>query len=111
MKFDIDKLNEVYRDELGPPENNSDLIARIAARIAIEELVRQNNEPCQTPNREQQLIDICFDLVFTVLDHDHAAKFIKMTQEQKGKWVAERLRGCGFDTAPVGCSWGVLKTS
>jgi len=36
-----------------------------------------------------------------------------MNKEQKlidqANWVAEQLRGCGFDTTPCGSSWGVLK--
>lgn len=32
-----------------------------------------------------------------------------MTIEQRAEWVANQLRGCGFDTHPCGASWGILK--
>ena len=35
--------------------------------------------------------------------------FIIMTREEKGKYIADQLRGIGFDTNPCGMSWGVLK--
>jgi hypothetical protein len=60
--------------------------------------------------REQQLVDICFTCVLTVLDPEYVEGFAKMTQEEKAAWVARQLRSCGFDTEPVGASWGVLKS-
>lgn len=60
-------------------------------------------------NREQKLIDICFELVATVLDVDCRDTFIKMSQEDRMLWVANQLKQCGFNTVPCGASWGILK--
>jgi len=59
--------------------------------------------------REQKLIDILFSCVLTISDPEHAGAFSKKTKEERAAWVAEQLRGCGFDTSPVGASWGVLR--
>ena len=59
---------------------------------------------------EQKLVDICFECVLTALDHEHVEKFVKMTIAERAEWVARQLRECGFDTEPVGASWGSLKT-
>lgn len=56
--------------------------------------------------REQTLVDIAFQLVSAT--HFSADWFATMTHEQKMKWVAEQLAGCGFHTTPMGASWGVL---
>lgn len=58
--------------------------------------------------KEQELIDICFQLVLTCLDKKYVKNFIKMSQEQKAEWVAAQLKGCGFSTHPCGSSWGIL---
>lgn len=58
--------------------------------------------------KEQELIDICFQLVLTCLDKKYVKNFIKMSQEQKAEWVATQLKGCGFPTHPCGASWGIL---
>lgn len=60
--------------------------------------------------REQKLVNILFQCVLTATDREHAKTFAKMTVEQRATWVAEQLRGCGFDTQPIGASWGVLVT-
>lgn len=57
---------------------------------------------------EQKLVDICFQCVLTVLDREHVALFTKMSQAERAEWVAKQLRASGFDTQPVGASWGVL---
>lgn len=57
---------------------------------------------------EQKLIDICFQCVLTVLDHEHIELFTKMSIAERAEWVAKQLRACGFDTQPVGASWGAL---
>ena len=31
------------------------------------------------------------------------------TKEQLAEWIARNLRDLGFDTQPMGSSWGVLK--
>jgi hypothetical protein len=59
-------------------------------------------------SKEQKLIDICFDLVLTY--HNFPQSFVGKSQDDVAKWVSEQLRGCGFDTEPVGASWGVLKS-
>ena len=56
----------------------------------------------------QKLIDICFQCVLTVLDHEHIETFQKMSIEERATWVASQLRACGFDTKPVGACWGAL---
>lgn len=33
----------------------------------------------------------------------------KLLSDIAAEWVADQLRKCGFDTAPCGASWGVLK--
>lgn len=58
--------------------------------------------------QEQKLIDICFELVLTATHPNHRHDFWKKTRDEKAAWVAEQLRGCGFDTTPCGASWGVL---
>lgn len=59
-------------------------------------------------DREQKLVDIAFDLVATAFDREHAGYMHKLSNEQRMAWVADQLRKCGFDTRPVGASWGVL---
>ena len=57
-------------------------------------------------SKEQQLVDICFSIALTV--KDNYKHFKKKDNEFVANWVAEQLRGCGFDTSPCGSSWGVL---
>jgi hypothetical protein len=59
--------------------------------------------PCES--REQKLIDILFQ---SVLVSTSSSWFKGKSNEEKAKWVAEQLRGCGFNTEPCGSSWGVL---
>ena len=54
---------------------------------------------------EQKLIDICFELVLVATQNK---KFCKKSNEEKAAWVARQLRLCGFETEPMGASWGVL---
>lgn len=57
---------------------------------------------------EQKLIDICFEIALTI----HRDKSFNLkSREEIAKWVAKQLRVCGFDTQPVGASWGKLKHS
>ncbi len=57
-------------------------------------------------NKEQELVDLCFELVFTAVEcHDY---FKDKTKVQIAEWVSGRLAGCGFPTVPVGMSWGML---
>lgn len=50
----------------------------------------------------QKLIDILFDVALTIERANLA------DDEAKAAWVAQKLKGCGFYTMPVGSSWGVL---
>ncbi len=62
----------------------------------------------RTGSDKQKLVDICFECVLTVLDRDYVKTFTKMTQAERAEWVTKQLRACGFDTQPIGASWGVL---
>lgn len=55
----------------------------------------------------QKLVDVCFEIGLTISDPKF--KFTKMTQEKRAEWIAKQLRLCGFDTEPVGASYGRLK--
>ena len=55
---------------------------------------------------EQRLIDIMFEVAFMVRE---MKTFQKMEREELADWIRTQLRSCGFDTEPVGASWGVLK--
>ena len=57
-------------------------------------------------NREQKLVDICFQIGITINNNE---RFQKMSVPEVADWIAKQLRGCGFDTYPCGASWGVLK--
>lgn len=56
-------------------------------------------------SREQELVDIMFAVAYHV-KYYHPKDW---TNEQTMKWVAEQLRSMGYDTQPMGVSWGVLK--
>ena len=65
-----------------------------------------------TRSNEQKLIDIMFQIA------QHSAiywssgpqeKYYSDKREEHMAWVAEQLRECGFDTQPIGSSWGSLK--
>ncbi len=56
-------------------------------------------------NNDQELIDICFELVL----HSRDDRLQNKSTEEVAAWVADQLRKCGFDTKPIGASWGVLK--
>lgn len=55
---------------------------------------------------EQKLVDICFEIGLTIKGNE-ALK--SMSNEGLANWIAEQLRGCGFDTIPMGSSCGMLK--
>jgi hypothetical protein len=57
-------------------------------------------------NREQQLIDITFQIALTVWKHSDW--FESKTKEEVCSWVSKQLKECGFNTIPIGSSWGVL---
>lgn len=55
--------------------------------------------------REQKLVDICFQLAIMVHCDE---RFAKRGVEGVAEYVASQLKQCGFPTHPVGMSWGVL---
>jgi hypothetical protein len=57
-------------------------------------------------DREQELIDIIFQIAQVSAQHMHGK-----TQEEICTWTAKQLRECGYDTEPIGASWGVLKSN
>jgi hypothetical protein len=58
---------------------------------------------------KQKLIDIIFDLAHVTWDSTRRNIDTWKTQEEYMEWVASKLESCGFETTPVGASWGVLK--
>lgn len=65
-------------------------------------------------HREQKLVDLCFQiaLMISTPGKDRGGipyDLTKLSASEKAAWVAKQLRACGFDTEPVGSSWGVLK--
>ena len=59
-------------------------------------------------SKEQKLVDIMFSIVMMIHDPKYRDNFMKMNREEIAEYVAEQLRGCGFDTQPCGISWGLL---
>ena len=57
-------------------------------------------------SKEQKLVDICFQVAIMV--HEHPS-FKGKSSEYVVEYVAEQLRECGFDTVPLGSSWGILR--
>lgn len=61
---------------------------------------------------EQHLIDIMFEMVIRLTDIHLGNKPCPFKdREAAAKWVAHHLREGGFDTEPMGMSWGMLKQS
>ena len=54
---------------------------------------------------KQKLVDICFQIAFTV---QRNKSLIDMPHEQLAEWVITQLKNSGFETMPCGASWGVL---
>jgi hypothetical protein len=63
---------------------------------------------CRDENKQQELVNICYELVFTCTEKMNIKRFTKMTMEEKAEWVSKILKGCGFPTHPQGALWGVL---
>lgn len=61
-----------------------------------------------TMSREQKLIDLTFEITAMISNPIYSFLFAHKTQEERMDWVATQLRSCGFDTQPIGSSWGVL---
>lgn len=57
-------------------------------------------------SKPQELIDFIFAMGLTI----HNSQFFKnKTNEEVAIWIAEQLRQIGYDTEPIGSSWGFLK--
>ena len=54
---------------------------------------------------EQKFIDLMFEMVM-VTTNDPV--FCKRPRGERMAWVANNLRDMGYDTHPIGMSWGVL---
>ncbi len=59
-------------------------------------------------HKQQDLVDICYDLVLTCTEERNIKIFKKMTNEEKAEWVRRQLTNCGFPNHPQGALWGVL---
>lgn len=59
-------------------------------------------------SKEQKLIDIMFQVAQHSALNWSSPDYYGDHQEKHMEWVAEQLRECGFDTRPVGSTWGVL---
>ncbi len=58
-------------------------------------------------NKEQQLIDIMFEVALTI--NNNIDWFQNKSDEDVCAWVRRQLNLCGFDVVPIGSSWGVLR--
>jgi hypothetical protein len=51
----------------------------------------------------RDLVDITFQIAIAAAEHMHGK-----TTEEVATWTAAQLRGCGYETVPMGASWGYL---
>lgn len=56
-------------------------------------------------NNEQKLIDIMFEIALTIHNNPY---FINKNNEEICDWIRDQLKKCGFNTQPIGSSWGIL---
>jgi hypothetical protein len=54
--------------------------------------------------REQQLVDAIFEIAVRM----QMGEIKPLSREAAAEYVASQLRALGFDTSPLGMSWGVL---
>jgi hypothetical protein len=54
---------------------------------------------------KQELIDLMFQLVLVATSDK---KFCKKPRGERMAWVANQLREMGYDTHPIGMTWGTL---
>ena len=54
---------------------------------------------------DQKLIDIMFEVGLMI----HQYSETMGSREDVAKWIAAQLKLCGYDTQPMGASWGSLK--
>jgi len=59
-------------------------------------------------NNEQKLINLMFEMVLATTSDPI---FCKRPRGERMAFVANKLRERGFDTHPIGMSWGVLVNS
>ena len=57
-------------------------------------------------SNEQKLIDIMFEIGLMIHNNEW---FNEKSNEEVAEWIREQLKMCGFDTKPIGSSWGALK--
>jgi len=55
---------------------------------------------------QQILIDMMFEIGIMIHTDN---RLRKLSRDEIGEWIAEQLRMMGFDTHPVGSSWGMLE--
>ena len=65
------------------------------------------NSTIMSKEKEQKLVDIIFSVALTVNENHHYWK--DKSREELAAWVSRQLSLCGFETEPIGSSWGVLK--
>jgi len=62
---------------------------------------------------DQKLIDICFQIAMTMhmlgIVNESKGPQLIMSRDELADWIARQLKICGYDTEPVGSSWGRLK--
>lgn len=56
-------------------------------------------------SQQQKLIDLIFSMVIATTNDP---VFCKRPRGERMAWVANNLRSMGYDTHPIGMSWGVL---
>jgi hypothetical protein len=69
--------------------------------------------PQHTESNEQKLIDLMFEIGIKGYGwgYDcHSKNASKKNNEQIADWIAKGLMDIGFETTPIGSSWGKLKT-
>ena len=59
----------------------------------------------QRRSAEQKLIDIIFEIGLTIKSYP---EFHRMSNEELAEWIRKQLSSCGYETTPMGASWGVL---
>jgi hypothetical protein len=57
----------------------------------------------------QKLIDIAFEIALTMKQNIDWVE--KSTDEDITQWVSKQLSECGYQTIPLGISYGILKKS
>jgi hypothetical protein len=55
--------------------------------------------------KEQELIDLMFNMVIAATNDPI---FCKKPRGERMAWVANNLRDMGWDTHPIGMSWGII---